>query len=228
MTTARPSPTPLPRLEIDASGPSAPTARLADFIWPHPVPDRALHGASDGSRVLVQSRVHDQRGHQVRWVEHAEVEAGLPRRTELVRFDLDTSRFAETGRWRVDERGDMDDHNLHRRAVVLPAVLTRGERVLPIPGAGLTLDWCGEAELRIGADVFRRRVIRLRMEQGGMRMDQWLAAGVGEIATGAAWGPFTRWMLAWAGDGRRWWGGVPESLVLDTVDWEEEGFGAAR
>lgn len=228
----------LPRLEIDASGPSAASARLADFVWPHPVPDRAIHAGADGSRALVQSRLLDDAGRRVRWVEHADIGGDEPggidhggdaiHRTELVRFDLDATRFAETGRWRVDDRGEMDDHNLHRHAVVLPAVMNLGERALPIPGAGVTLDWCGEAELRLGEETIRRRVIRLRMEQGGMRMDQWLAAGIGEIATGAAWGPFTRWLLAWEGDGRTWWGGVPPQLTLDTVDWESAGYTPAR
>lgn len=191
---------PLPRLSVDLVGESAPSARLADFLWRGTTPDLALHANTDHSRTLVRTRLLGEGEARVRWVEALELDEEpdedgvLPCVT--TRFDLDPGRFAETGRWHPGS-----DSNLHRRAMVLPAELRLGERVLPVAGAGLTLEWCGLAELRVGGVTEALRVLRLRVEQGGVRLHQWLGEGVGELALGAADGPFTRWILAWEGGG---------------------------
>lgn len=216
---------PLPRLSVDLVGESAPVARLADYVWAGAAPDLALHANTDHTRTLVRTRLLGGGDAGVRWVEALELDEEpdedgvLPCVT--TRFDLGPTHFAETGRWRPGE-----DTNLHRRAMVLPAELRVGERLLPVAGAGLTLEWCGLAELVVGGAPEVLRVMRLRVEQGGVRLHQWLGEGVGELALGAADGPFTRWILAWEGGGARRFGALDPSLraaAFPEPDLERDG-----
>lgn len=222
---SRPRPAPLPRLSIEVGDtPSLPEARLADFLWGGTSPDRALFGNVDGSRTLVRSRWVGP----TRWVEHFELDAVSedgdrlgPQASDLVRFDLDRGVFAETGRWRAG-----DDTNLHRRAFPLPATMTRGASVIPVAGARATLEWCGEGLVAVGEERWSTPLLRLRVEQGGMGMHQWLAWGVGEVAMGRADGPFVRWLLGWEAGGERRLGGLPpevRALELPEPDLEREG-----
>lgn len=208
-------PTPLPRLTIEADGPSEPFARFADFVWPGVTPDLAVLANVDHTRTLARSRLLPEGDAQVRWVEYFEVDAVTedgdpagPLPSDLVRFDLSHALFAETGRWRPD-----DDRNLHRRGFGLPSVMHVGASVLPAATARATLDWCGRATLAVGEHRVEHRLLRLRIDQGGMQMDQWMAEGVGEIALGRSYGPFMRWMIGWAGGGKTLFGGVPAALA---------------
>lgn len=222
----------LPRLTIDAEGPSEGGIVLSDYVWLGATPDLAVHANVDDSRTLVRSRglVEEDAapGARVRWVEYFEIDAVTedgdpagPLPSDLVRFDLDATTFAETGRWRPD-----DDRNLHRRAFSLPMRLERGASVLPVAAARATLDWCGRARVRLGDQEAELDLARIRLEQGGMQMDQWLARGVGEIAMGRSYGPFIRWALAWAGGDRALFGGIPAeiaALSLPDPDLDREG-----
>jgi hypothetical protein len=185
-----PSTTP-PRLDLEAAGPTEPEARLTDFVWSGPTPDLALHGAGR-DWWLTRSRFDGAQ----RWVETFELEAGEVVPRDRARWDIDAERFAETGRWVGD------GPNQHRRATVLPTVMRVGEGALPIPGARVTLAWVGPATLRSGPHEVTWRCLRLVIEQGGLRMEQWLAEGVGEIAVGPAYGPFGRWIVGWRGGDR--------------------------
>ena len=170
--------------------------------------------------MLVRTRLVPSDAGAVRWVEHFELTKQGALRTDLVRFDLDDTRFAETGRWRED-----DDRNLHRRPMVLPAEIRLEDRILPIPGARITLGWVGTGRLTSGGVTVERRLLRLCIEQGGVRMDQWFAAGIGEIATGPAYGPFGRWILGWEGGDERLFGGIGDVDVsaIPEGDLDREG-----
>jgi len=210
-----------PRLELEATAPTEPSARLLDFVWSGAAPDLSLHGMGGGGWWLARTRLLDgPDGTAVRWVENFEVDHGEAVPRDRARWDVDPSRFAETGRWQGD------GPNLHRRATVLPAVMKVGEGALPIPGARITLAWVGPARLSSAGREVEWRCARLLIEQGTVRMEQWLAEGVGEIAIGAAWGPFGRWLVGWEGGDRQLFGGVPSpwrELALPTLDEEEEG-----
>lgn len=194
---------PLPRLDLDASAPSEPSARLADFVWAGATPDLALHALPGGGRLLTRSWFADG----VRRVDQYAVEHGDAELVARIRWDIDDRRFAETGRW-MGPTG----RNQHRRAMVLPAVMNVGEAVLPLPNARVTLAWVGVARLTLDGETFPRRCLRLYIEGGGARFDQWLAEGVGEVASGPAWGPFGSWLVAWAGGDQRWLLAVPDEV----------------
>lgn len=202
---------PPPRLDLDADGPSEPSARLADFIWGGADPDLGLHGAG---RDWWYTRSRLREG--VRWVETFEVEQSEVLLRERARWDLDATSFSETGRWMGD------GPNLHRRATVLPAVLQVGVAALPIPGARISLAWVGPARLRCGPHEVVHRCARLAIEQGGLRMEQWLAEGIGELAVGPAYGPFGRWMVGWRG-GDRTFLHDPGAPDLPEAELDEEG-----
>ena len=112
--------------------------------------------------------------------------------------------------------------NQHRRATVLPASMVVGVGALPVPGARITLAWVGQAKLVCGAHAVTHRCAKLAIEQGGLRMEQWLAEGVGELAVGPAYGPFGRWMVGWRGGGRTFLH-APASVVLPDAELDEEG-----
>lgn len=189
---------PHPRLDLDASAPSEGEARLADFTWAGPGEDRALFALPGEELLLVRTR----REGPVRWVDQFRIEGGEPMHQATLRWDLTDQWFAETGRW-VE-----GSPNQHRRAMALPARMRVGEPVLPNPTARITLAWVGLARLRCGEHPAGLRCARLYIELPGARFDQWLAEGVGELATGPAHGPFGSWLIGWQGGDRRLFGGL--------------------
>lgn len=177
-------------------GPCAEAVRLADFVWPGPGCDRALHHRSGAPPVVCTSWCEPVGGATRRVLRQAEVTGDGLRALDETWFELDAAGFAEVARFR--SRGGP---NLHPRPIPSPAVLAVGQAHAPWPGQPFTVTaaWCGPVVLELGGRRAEVRAASLVAEEPRGRRVQWLVEGAGEVWLGPEGGAPERWLVGWRG-----------------------------
>jgi hypothetical protein len=195
-------------LQIERLGAKDEAARLRDF-FPSRGRDRAVHRLRAGGLWLIHSRVYEDAGLRRRVMDQYRLDRAGLTPLDQTHFEIGDDVFVEAARYRV--RGGP---NLHPTPARLPGRMAVGDAVAPMVGvdAVVTVAWHGRARLRGGGRAHERTVICLVASQGAARRVQWLAAGVGEIALGAADAPLDRWLIAWTGADGSLFGGAPARL----------------
>lgn len=185
-------------IAIAPIGSCEPAIDVGTLFWAGAGWDRARWRTAAGDTWLVRTRWAEG----TRLVEQCRVTTSGLVPLDVTRFELDADTFAEVARHR-EAKGP----NLHPVAIRLPRWLAVGVVHAPLPGATVTCTWAGRVRLARDGRVEGVRGACLRAEAGGMRRDQWLVEGVGEVALGQP-GAWERWLVGWSGGERALFGGV--------------------
>lgn len=194
--------------------PSEDSAWLPEFLWRGEAPDLALFALAGGARVLARTQLAGERRQVDQWT------LGPPiRALDRTIFRVTDAVCAETERY--TSRGGP---NLHPQPIALPARLRLGERVELLPGASVTLVFCGLAEHR--AEPLR--ALALLATQGDEARLLWSGQGLGELAIVAGTpeqpGQTLREMIAWrAGDTARFGELLPPESLPELPEQARDG-----
>lgn len=179
-------------LVITPRGDGAREARLADYLWAGPEPDRASWALRGGERWRITTTCRST-GDELRRVVVVSSPSG--QRIDRLDFLLTEGRFVERA---TDGRLLAD----------LPAVLERGRPHPLVEGGEVRLDFAGPVIATLGERREELDALVLVAQVEGERRIQWLGRGVGELALGPMDGGFDRWLTGWTAGGRTLFGGV--------------------